>query len=157
MDELDLDNHLDLSVRLYGGSELSKTELKMLSTNAKNAKNPILIFLWRMAISYAVCKHDWQNVRSYLFFNMQKFWTRCVFGLNELLLLLWELIKGAKIGKKVSEKILIQIHSQGWGIKGIVYSKCHHFITLKLFQTCMNFFLLWRMSKQTVYGPYGLP
>ncbi len=35
------------------------------------------IFLWRTKVSEAVCKRDWHNVRSYLFFNVQKFWTQC--------------------------------------------------------------------------------
>jgi len=36
----------------------------------------IWIFLWRMKVSEAVCKHNWHDVRSYLFFTMQKFRTR---------------------------------------------------------------------------------
>ncbi len=29
----------------------------------------IRIFIWRTKVSEAVCKHDWHNMRSYLFFN----------------------------------------------------------------------------------------
>ncbi len=44
----------------------------------ENAENRTWIpfFLWRTKVSEAVCKHDWHNVRSYLFFNMRKFRTR---------------------------------------------------------------------------------
>ncbi len=36
----------------------------------------IFLFLWWTKVSEAVCKRDWHNVRSYLFFNMHKFWMR---------------------------------------------------------------------------------
>ncbi len=44
-----------------------KTPLKMLATDAKNAKktNLIRIFLWRMKISKAVCKRGWHTVHAY--------------------------------------------------------------------------------------------
>ncbi len=42
----------------------------------RKKSNPIRIFLWRTKISEAVCKRDWHNVRSYLFFNVWKFWTK---------------------------------------------------------------------------------
>ncbi len=32
---------------------------------------------WWMKVSEEVCKHDWHNVRLYLFFNMYKFRTQC--------------------------------------------------------------------------------
>ncbi len=35
--------------------------------------NPMNFFLWRTKISVAVCKSDWHNVRSYLFFNVWTF------------------------------------------------------------------------------------
>ncbi len=49
----------------------------MHATDAKKQKikrNPI--FFWRTKVSEAACKRDWRNVRSYLFFNMQKFKTK---------------------------------------------------------------------------------
>ncbi len=36
----------------------------------------IRIFLWWTKISEVMCKHDWHNVRSYLFFNVRTFWTK---------------------------------------------------------------------------------
>ncbi len=33
-------------------------------------------------ISESVCKHDWHNVRSYLFFNVRKFRTQCAMTLT---------------------------------------------------------------------------
>ncbi len=61
---------LDFGVRLYGCSELSKHLSKCLPRMRKTLK---YIFLWWRKISEAVCKkHDWHNVTSYLFFNMQK-------------------------------------------------------------------------------------
>ncbi len=57
-----------------------KTPLKMLATDAKNEKKKNRtrseFFLWRTKISEAVCKRDWDNVRSYLFFNERKFQTK---------------------------------------------------------------------------------
>ncbi len=38
--------------------------------------NPIWIFLWQTKVSEAVCKRDWHNVRSYLFFNLRTFRTK---------------------------------------------------------------------------------
>ncbi len=38
--------------------------------------NPIRIFFWRTKISEAVCKRDWHNVRSYLFFNVRNVRTK---------------------------------------------------------------------------------
>ncbi len=35
--------------------------------------NLIRMFFWRTKVSEAVSKRDWHNMRSYLFFNMQKF------------------------------------------------------------------------------------
>ncbi len=32
---------------------------------------------WWLKVSETVCKRDWHNVRSYLFFNVQKFHTQC--------------------------------------------------------------------------------
>ncbi len=56
-----------------------KAPLKMLATNAKNAENRTRSkFFWRTKVSEAVCKRDWHNVKSYLLFNVQKFWTQCV-------------------------------------------------------------------------------
>ncbi len=37
--------------------------------------NLIRMFFWRTKVSEAVSKRDWHNMRSYLFFNLQKFWT----------------------------------------------------------------------------------
>ncbi len=47
----------------------------MLATDAKNTENLTQsnIFLRRTKVSEAVCKRDWHNVRSYLFFNVQNF------------------------------------------------------------------------------------
>ncbi len=45
--------------------------------------NPIWIFLWRTKVSEAVCKRDWHNMRSYLFFNVQKFRTQCAMAFSE--------------------------------------------------------------------------
>ncbi len=64
---------LDFAVRLYGGSELSKRLSKC--EKCKTKIEPIQIFLWRMKISEAVCKCDWHNVRSCLFFNVRTFRT----------------------------------------------------------------------------------
>ncbi len=50
----------------------------MLATDAKTQKiepGPIF-FLWQTKVSEAVCKRDWHNVGSYLFFSMQKIWMR---------------------------------------------------------------------------------
>ncbi len=47
----------------------------MHATDAKIEPDPI--FLWRTKVSEAVCKRDWHNVRSYLFFNVWKFRTQC--------------------------------------------------------------------------------
>jgi len=38
--------------------------------------NLIWIFLWQTKVSEAVCKRDWHNVRSYLFFNVRTFCMR---------------------------------------------------------------------------------
>jgi len=38
--------------------------------------NPIQKMLWQTKVLKAVCKRDWHNVRLYLFFNVQTFWTR---------------------------------------------------------------------------------
>ncbi len=48
----------------------------------RKKSNPIRIFLWRTKISEAVCKRDWHNVRSYLFFNVRKFRTQCAMALK---------------------------------------------------------------------------
>ncbi len=44
--------------------------------------NPIRISLWQTKISEAVCKRDWHNVRSYLFFNVRNFRTQCAMALR---------------------------------------------------------------------------
>ncbi len=50
--------------------------IKMHATDAKTQKiEPDPIFFWRTKVSEAVCKRDWHNMRSYLFFNMRKFQT----------------------------------------------------------------------------------
>ncbi len=42
----------------------------MLATDAKTQKiEPDPNFLWQTKVSEAVCKRDWHNVNSYLFFN----------------------------------------------------------------------------------------
>ncbi len=45
----------------------------------ENAENRTwsTLFLCRTKVSEAVCKRDWHNVRSYLFFNVQEFRTQC--------------------------------------------------------------------------------
>ncbi len=47
----------------------------MLATDVKNTENLTQsnIFLRQTKVSEAVCKRDWHNVRSYLFFNVRKF------------------------------------------------------------------------------------
>ncbi len=69
---------LDFGVHFYGGSELSKKTFKMIATDAKNAENRTRseFFLWRTKFWEAFCKRDWHNMRSYLFFNMQKLVTK---------------------------------------------------------------------------------
>ncbi len=42
----------------------------------RQKSNSIQIYLWRTKILEAVCKRDWQNLRSYLFFNVQTFRTK---------------------------------------------------------------------------------
>ncbi len=45
----------------------------MHAMDAKTQKiEPDTNFFGRMKVSEAVCKRDWHNVRSYLFFNVQK-------------------------------------------------------------------------------------
>ncbi len=48
--------------------------------------NLIWFFLWRMKVSEAVCKCDWDTVRSYLIFNMWTFRTQCARTLTALTL-----------------------------------------------------------------------
>ncbi len=54
----------------------------------KNAENRTSseYFLWQTKVSEAVCKCDWPNMRSYLFYNVQKFvwkfWTPCAITLR---------------------------------------------------------------------------
>ncbi len=44
----------------------------------RRKSNPIRFFLWRTNVSEeSLCKRDWHNVRSYLFFNVRKFRTHC--------------------------------------------------------------------------------
>ncbi len=53
--------------------------VKMLATEAKNAENQTpsnFFFLWPTKVSDTVYKRDWHNVRSYLFFNVRRFWTK---------------------------------------------------------------------------------
>ncbi len=61
----------------------SSVPIKMHSTDAKMQKiePDANFFLWRTNVSEAVFKRDWHNVRSYLFFNMQKFQTAMTFTL----------------------------------------------------------------------------
>ncbi len=48
--------------------------IKMHATDAETQKiEPDPNIFWRTKVSEAVCKRDWHNVRSYLFFNMRKF------------------------------------------------------------------------------------
>ncbi len=58
--------------------------IKMLPTDAKTQKikPDQIFFFWRMKVSEAVCKRDWLNVRSYLFFNVWKFRTQCAMTLT---------------------------------------------------------------------------
>ncbi len=53
---------------------LSKCMLRM---RKRRKSNLIRIYFWRTKVSEAVCKCDWHNVRSYLFFNVRKFQTQC--------------------------------------------------------------------------------
>ncbi len=51
--------------------------IKMHATGAKTQKiKPDPNFFWWTNVSEAVCKRDWHNVRSYLFFNVRKFRTK---------------------------------------------------------------------------------
>ncbi len=51
--------------------------IKMHATDAKTQKiEPDPNFFWRTKVSEAVCKRDWHNMRSYLFFNVRKFRTK---------------------------------------------------------------------------------
>ncbi len=55
----------------------------MHATDAKTQKiEPDPNFLWRTKVSEAVCKRDWHNMRSYLFFNVRKFQTQCAMTLT---------------------------------------------------------------------------
>ncbi len=54
----------------------AKTPLKMLAMDAKNAKKiepDPKIFMKDENFGGSVCKRDWHNVRSYLFFNVRTF------------------------------------------------------------------------------------
>ncbi len=56
----------------------------MHATDAKTQKiEPDPNFLWRMKVLEAVCKRDWHNVRSYLFFYVREFQTQCAMALRE--------------------------------------------------------------------------
>ncbi len=48
--------------------------------NAENRTRSV--FLWQTKVSEAVCKRDWHNVRSYLFFNLLKFRTQCTMAFS---------------------------------------------------------------------------
>ncbi len=59
--------------------------IKMHATDAKTQKiKPDKNFFWRTKVSEAVCKRDWHNVMSYLFFNVRKFRTQCAETLSLL-------------------------------------------------------------------------
>ncbi len=61
----------------------SSFPIKMLVTDAKKHKiEPDPNFLMTDEVSEALCKHDWHNVRSYLFFNMRKTRTQCAMTLR---------------------------------------------------------------------------
>ncbi len=61
----------------------SSFPIKMLATDEKTQKiEPGPIFLWQTKVSEAVCKRDWHNVRSYLFFNVLKFRTQCTMAFS---------------------------------------------------------------------------
>ncbi len=52
--------------------------IKMHATDAKTQKiEPDLNFFRWTKVSEAVCRRDWHNVRSYLFFNVRKCRTQC--------------------------------------------------------------------------------
>ncbi len=57
-------------------------EMTVLSHDNRNPKfcrksNLIWFIVWWMNVLEAVCKRDWHNMRSYLFFNVRKFRTQC--------------------------------------------------------------------------------
>ncbi len=55
----------------------SSFPIKTHATDAKTQKiEPDPNFFWRTKVSEAVCKCDWHNVRSYLFFKVRKFRTK---------------------------------------------------------------------------------
>ncbi len=64
----------------------SSFSIKMYAPDAKTQKikpGPISFFLLcRTKVSQTVCKHDWYNIRSYLFFNVWTFRTRCAMALS---------------------------------------------------------------------------
>ncbi len=66
--------HCTLSPKFSPAFFSSSFPIKMHATDSKTQKRRI--FLWQTKVSEAESKRDWHNVRSYLFFNVQKFWTR---------------------------------------------------------------------------------
>ncbi len=83
-----------------GGSELSKHLSKCLLRMRKTQKiepDPHF-FLWWMKVSEAVCKCDWHSVRSYLFFNVQKFWTLYAMAFSPCMR--WSTMSSMKMDKK---------------------------------------------------------
>ncbi len=67
-------------LRNFVFSYSSSFPIKMLATDAKRRKsNLIRIFYDGRKFQ----RHDWHNVRSYLFFNVQKFWTPMTFTVDE--------------------------------------------------------------------------
>ncbi len=63
----------------------SSFSIKTLAPDAKTQKikpGPIRFFLCRTKVSQTVCKHDWYNIRSYLFFNEWTFQTQCAMVLS---------------------------------------------------------------------------
>jgi len=53
---------------------LSKCLLRMWKCRKLNVIR--FLFLWWIKVSEAVCKRDWYNIRSYLFFNVPKILTK---------------------------------------------------------------------------------
>ncbi len=57
--------------------------IKMHATDVKTQKiEPDPNLFWRTKVSEALCKRDWHNVRSYLFFNVRNFRTQCAMTFN---------------------------------------------------------------------------
>ncbi len=76
----------------------------LLRMRKRRKFNLIWIFLWWTKVSEAVCKCDWHNVRSYLFFYVQKIWTDISDSVCK------DLKKKEKQERKISNKMIKMYH-----------------------------------------------